>query len=154
MKKILWSSLCVFILLLNLGCQSAKTRTAEGAVVGGVLGATVGGIVGHQSHHGAEGAGIGAAAGAIAGAIIGSQIEKPGQATPSSQTGSATQAANPNQMSLQQIIDLTQEGVNEAVIIDKIHLSNSRFSLSASDIDYLRQQGVSQKVIDAMQGMQ
>lgn len=153
MKKILLCSLCIVIVFLNAGCQSAKTRTAEGAVVGGVLGATVGGIVGHQSHHGAEGAGIGAAAGAIAGAIIGSQIQKPGQSTQPAQTGSTAEALNPNQMSIPQIIDLTKQGVNEAVIIDKIHLTNSKFNLSASDIDYLRQQGVTQKVIDAMQGM-
>lgn len=153
MKKILWCGLCLLIIFLNAGCQGAQTRTAEGAVVGGVLGATVGGIVGHQSHHGAEGAGIGAAAGAIAGAIIGSQIQKPGQAAAPAQTGSTAQAANPNQMSIQQIVDLSKQGVNEAVIIDKIHLTNSKFNLSASDITYLKQQGVSQKVIEAMQGV-
>jgi len=151
MKKFCANTLCVGILFLLVGCQSNKTRVAEGAVIGGILGATAGGIIGHQSHHGAEGAAIGAAAGVLTGVIVGSQIEKPGQ--PNVDTaGSATPANNPNQMTTQQIVDLTKQGVNEAVIIDKIHLTNSRFNLTAEDITYLTQQGVSQKVIDAMQG--
>jgi uncharacterized protein YcfJ len=148
MKKIFMFVLCLGIAFLNAGCQSAQTRATEGAVIGGVLGAAAGGIIGHQSGHGAEGAGIGAAAGALAGAIAGSQIQKPGQAQQTTQT---TQAANPNQMAIQQIVDLTKQGVNEAVIIDKIRLTNSKFNLTAADIDYLKQQGVSQSVIDAMQ---
>lgn len=133
---------------LNLGCQTTKTRAVEGAVIGGLVGATAGGVIGHQSHHGAEGAGIGAAVGALTGAIVGSQIEKPGQST---QPTPATQNVNPNQMTIQQIVDFTKQGINEDVIIDKIRLSNSKFKLNAEDISYLKQQGVSQKVIDAMQ---
>lgn len=146
MKKVFLFLLCSFVALSAIGCQNAKTRAAEGAVIGGVLGAAAGGIIGHQSHHGGEGAAIGAAAGAVTGAIIGSQIEKPAQPT------QAQPAANPNQMSIQQIVELTKQGVNENVIIDKIHLTNSKFNLSSNDIAYLKQQGVTQKVIDAMQG--
>jgi uncharacterized protein YcfJ len=147
MKRIFVLVVCVALVFLTCGCQSNKTRTAEGAVIGGVLGATAGGIIGHQSHHGAEGAGIGAAVGAIAGGIIGSQIEKPGQAT-----SQAAQPPSSNQMTLQQIVDLSKQGVNEDVIIGKIRQTNSRFTLTQIDIDYLKEQGVSQKVIDAMQG--
>jgi uncharacterized protein YcfJ len=148
MKNLFLFMMCIFIIALNVGCQTNKTKAAEGAVIGGVLGAAAGGIIGHQSHHGAEGAGIGAAVGAITGAIVGSQIEKTGQSTPAAP---ATQNTNPNQMSIQQIVDLTKQGIHEDVIIDKIRLSNSRFTLNSNDIDYLKQQGVSQKVIDAIQ---
>jgi hypothetical protein len=55
-------------------------------------------------------------------------------------------------MSIAQIVELTKQGVNEDVIIDKIRLTNSKFNLSADDLNYLKQQGVSQKVIAAMQG--
>jgi uncharacterized protein YcfJ len=149
MKKVLAFILCGGLIFFTAGCQSAKTRATEGAVIGGVLGAAAGGIIGHQSHHGAEGAAIGAAAGAIGGAIVGSQIEKPPD---SSSSTAATQTANPNQMSIAQIVELTKQGVNEDVIIDKIRLTNSKFNLSADDLNYLKQQGVSQKVIAAMQG--
>jgi outer membrane lipoprotein SlyB len=154
MKRIFFVLLCVSIGLLSVGCQNAKSRAPEGAVIGGVLGAAAGGIIGHQSHHGGEGAAIGAAAGALTGALIGSQIAKPGQQQAQTQgtAPAATQQPSPNQMSMQQIIDLSKQGVNEAVIIDKIRLTNSRFNLTADDINNLKQQGVSQKVIDAMQG--
>ena len=150
MKTITVVVLCVALGLVSLGCQSNKTRVAEGAVIGGVLGAAAGGIIGHQSHHGAEGAGIGAAAGALTGALVGSQIEKPG--TSSSGSTAQSGAVNPNQMTMQQVVDLTKQGVNEAVIIDKIRLSGSRFTLTAEDVNYLKTQGVTQPVIDAMQG--
>jgi uncharacterized protein YcfJ len=130
-------------------CQNTKTRAVEGAVIGGVLGAAAGGVIGHQSRHGAEGAGIGAAAGAITGAIVGSQIEKPNQ---NAQVSGTTQSYNPNQMSIQQIVDLSKQGINENVIIDKIRLTNSKFNLTSADINYLQEQGVSQRVIAAMQG--
>jgi len=146
MRKLTWLMICLSIVFLNLGCQTTKTRAVEGGVIGGVVGAAAGGIIGHQSGHGGEGAGIGAAVGAITGAIIGSQIEKPAQTTAPVST-----AQNPSQMTIQQIIDLRKQGINEDVIIDRIRLTNSKFNLTAADINYLKQQGVSQKVIDAMQ---
>lgn len=149
MKKIVLFIICICVLFLNIGCQGTKTRATEGAVIGGVVGAAAGGIIGHQSHHGAEGAGIGAAVGALAGAVIGSQIQKPGQA--SEATSTAQQSVSPNQMSIQQIVELTKQGINENVIIDKIRLTNSKFKLSVDDLSYLKQQSVSQKVIDVMQ---
>lgn len=151
MKKTLSLLLCFSFIIFGLGCQNTKTRAVEGGVIGGVLGAAAGGIIGHQMHRGAEGAAIGAAAGAIGGALIGAQIEKPGAGQPAGTNQAQQQAVNPNQMTTQQVIDLTKQGVNEDVIIDKMRLSNSKFSLTPDDISVLKQQGVSQKVIDAMQ---
>ncbi|MFH1354857.1 MAG: glycine zipper 2TM domain-containing protein [Candidatus Omnitrophota bacterium] len=161
MKKIFMSALCLGFAFITLGCQGSKTRAGEGALLGGLLGAAAGGIIGHQSRHGGEGAAIGAAAGVVTGAIVGSQIEKEPQQAAVTQTPAVAQAqepavhvavANPNQMSIQQIIDFTDQKIDEKVIIDKIRLSNSRFNLSTDDIAYLEQHGVSQEVIDAMQG--
>ncbi|MCG8432055.1 MAG: glycine zipper domain-containing protein [Candidatus Omnitrophica bacterium] len=136
------------------GCQSNKSRAAEGAVIGGVLGAAAGSIIGHQSGETGEGAAIGAAAGILGGSLIGSQIEKspaqPAATAPAPDTQPAASAFNPQQMSLEQIITLTREGVHEDVIIDRILMSNSRFSLSSADTAYLKQQGVSDKVIGVM----
>jgi len=136
--------LLISFALLNGGCQSTKTRAVEGAVVGAVVGATAGSIIGHQSGETGEGAGIGAAVGAISGAIIGSQIKKP---TPTQQ---GSQYSNPNQLTVAQIIEMTHQGVDENVIIDKIYLTNSRFTLTSADIEYLRSQGVSPRVIEVM----
>jgi uncharacterized protein YcfJ len=153
MRKTFFVLLCVCIGLLGLGCQNTKSRAPEGAIIGGVVGAAAGGIIGHQSHSAGEGVAIGAAAGALTGALIGAQIARPGQKEQAqgSQPAAAQAAPSPNQMTLQQIADLSKQGVNESVIIDKIRLTNSKFNLTANDIDYLKNQGVSQKVIDAMQ---
>jgi outer membrane lipoprotein SlyB len=132
--------LCIGLILLGTGCQSNKSRVAEGSVIGGVLGAAAGAGIGSLSGNAGAGAGIGAAVGAIGGGLIGSQIEKkPGQ------------DANPNQMTLQQVIDLVKQGTGDDIIIEKLRATNSKFSLSAAQISSLKQQGVSQKVIEAMQ---
>ena len=140
---------CLFFIMIGLGCQSTNEGAVKGGVIGGLIGAVGGGIIGHQSGHGVEGAAIGAGACALTGAIIGNQAGTPGQAATPAQ---ATPAISANQMSMQQIVDLTKQGVNAAVIIDRIRMSNSRFNLTTDDISYLRGQGVSQQVIDAMQG--
>lgn len=149
MKRALAIILCVSSGLFILGCQNAKSRAGEGAVIGGVLGAAAGGIIGHQGGHGAEGAAIGAAAGVLTGALVGAQIPK----EPSGAQANQAQAAanNPNQMTIQQISGLSKQGIHEDVIIDKIRMSNSKFNLTSDDITYLKQQAVTQKVIDAMQ---
>ncbi|MDD5730217.1 MAG: glycine zipper 2TM domain-containing protein [Candidatus Omnitrophica bacterium] len=157
MKKISAFSIAVLVILLNAGCQDTKTRAVEGGVIGGLLGATAGGIIGHQTHHGGEGAAIGLAAGAATGAIVGSQIQKPGQQTAAQAAAPQQQQQqyeNPNQMSIQQVAQLAKQGIHEDVIIDKIRLSNSKYNLTPDDINYLKSQGVSQKVISVMQGLQ
>ena len=139
----------LFFMMIGLGCQSTNQGAVQGGVIGGLIGAVGGGIIGHQNGHDAEGVAIGAAAGAVTGAIIGNQAGTSGQAAAPAQ---ATPTMSANQMPMQQIVDLTKQGVNSAVIIDRIRMSNSRFNLTADDISYLRGQGVSQQVIDAMQG--
>lgn len=143
MKKVLLVLFCVSVILVNASCETTKSKAVEGGVIGGALGAVAGGIIGHQSGHGVGGAVIGGATGAAAGAIIGSQIEK----KPAQETAAAS-----GQVSVQQIVDLSKQGVSEGIIIDKISATNSKFTLTEADIKYLEQEGVSQKVIDAMQG--
>jgi len=136
----------VLILVSCLGCAENKTRVAEGAVAGGALGALAGGLL-----QGGTGAAVGAAIGATGGALVGAQIDKkPAQA----ETGEAKATADPNttQMSILQVIELSKQGTPDSVIIDKIKKSNSKFILTQEDINYLKKQGVSDKIIDAMKG--
>lgn len=151
MKNVAVAVFCLFIAFFSLGCQNTQSRAVEGTVIGGLLGAAGGGIIGHQSGHGGEGAAIGAAAGALTGAVVGSQIKKPGQAAEQPAQAQASSGAT-GQLYIQQIVDMSKQGVSDSVIIDRIHATNSRFVLTPKDIDYLKGQGVNQKVIDAMQG--
>jgi uncharacterized protein YcfJ len=140
--------LSVTVLFAGAGCQSSPNRTGEGALIGGLVGAGAGAIIGNQGDHRnrdrTSGALIGGALGALGGALVGNQVQKQPQQQALSQ--------NPNQMAMQQIVDMSRQGVNEDVIVDRIRMSNSRFSLSPGDADYLKSQGVTQKVISAMQG--
>jgi len=148
-RKVLAVLVCSGFLFISLGCQeNRKTKMADGAIAGGLLGAAAGGIIGGD----AAGAGIGAAVGAAAGGLIGSQMPREGEAkTEAPETTTAQQPANPNQMSILQVVELTKQGTAENVIIEKIRTSNSKFTLTPADVEYLKKEGVSQKVIDAMQ---
>lgn len=128
------------------GCETNKTRVAEGAGIGGAVGALAGGIIGHQSGSGVGGALIGGAVGAGAGALVGAQINKPA-------TGVQAQAVAPSpaQLTIQQVVDLSKQGATGEDIIAKIKATNSKYVLTPDDIAYLQKQGVSQRVIEAMQ---
>lgn len=153
MKRLTAAVLSLAFLAASTGCQSSPNRSGEGALIGGLLGAGAGTIIGNQSHDRdkgrTQGALIGGVVGALGGALAGSQIQKQPQQQSSRQP---TQAVNPSQMTVLQIVDLSKQGVHEDVIVDRIKMSNSRFSLLQSDVEYLKGQGVSQKVISSMQG--
>lgn len=147
MRKIFYLFIILMFVFIAAGCQTNKSRASEGAGIGGVVGAVTGGIIGYQSGHPIEGAAIGGAAGAGGGAIIGAQIKKPTQDTQS-------QSQSSTQITIQQIVNWTKQGVSSDEIISKIKSSNPRYSLTADDIDYLKRQGVSQRVIETMQDYQ
>jgi len=151
MKK-LCSLLTVLIFALAIsGCETNKTRVAEGAGIGGAVGALAGGIIGHQSGSGVGGALIGGAVGAGAGALVGAQIDKPNAKQPAASGGAIAQSSPAGQVTVQQVVDLTKQGSTGDAIIAKIKATNSRYTLTQDDINYLKSQGVSQRVIEAMQ---
>ena len=142
MKKGFYLAVALAFVFIVTGCESNKTRVAEGAGIGGAVGAIAGGILGYQSGHPIQGAAIGGAIGAGTGAVVGAQIEKPSQ---------GIQAQASTQLTLQQIVDWTKQGVSSDDIIAKIKAANPKYSLTADDLDYLKKQGVSQRVIETMQ---
>lgn len=154
MKRILGIIGVAVLTVSHVGCASSPNRAAEGSVIGGILGAGAGAIIGNQADDRdkgrTQGALIGGAIGALGGALAGSQVQK----QPSGQQASAPgqQSVNPNQITVAQILDLTRQGVHEDVIIDRIRLTNSKYSLSQADVDYLKQNNVSNKVLMEMQG--
>ncbi|MCU0651527.1 MAG: glycine zipper domain-containing protein [Candidatus Omnitrophica bacterium] len=145
MKKIAsFMMISVLILVSCLGCAENKTRVAEGAVAGGALGALAGGLL-----KGGTGAAVGAAIGATGGALVGAQIDKKPEQAEAAEVKTASDP-NATQMSILQVIELSKQGTPDSVIIDKIKKSNSKFNLSLEDINYLKKQGMSDKVINVM----
>ncbi len=143
MKRNFYLFIVLAFVCVITGCQTNKTRVAEGAGIGGTVGAIAGGIIGYQSGHPVQGAAIGGAVGAGAGAVVGAQINKPTTNTQNPQAST--------QITMQQIVDWTKQGVSSDEIVSKIKAANPKYSLTADDIDYLKKQGVSQRVIETMQ---
>jgi phage tail tape-measure protein len=138
-----------YVLALS-GCAENQTKVGEGAALGGILGAVAGGVVGHQQkgRNDVGGALLGGAIGAAAGGIVGSQM--PNQNAP--QRVSVAQPAYPiSQITMQQVVDWTRQGLSSDEIISRIRTTNSMYSLTADDINYLRRQGVSERVVETMQ---
>ena len=145
MKKYLYIVVLMAFAGLAAGCAENQTRIGEGAGIGAGLGALAGGIIGHQTHDTATGILLGGALGAAGGAAVGAQI-------PKEHPPAYAQAGQPiNQVTMQQVVDWTRQGVTTDDIINRIRTTNSNYSLTADDVGYLRKQGVSQRVIEVMQ---
>jgi uncharacterized protein YcfJ len=139
-KLIIFAVFCSGVLALA-GCESIDSGTKKGAGLGALAGAAIGGIVGHQDGHGWEGALIGGAAGATAGGVIGHQVGKDDAGTPSS---------GDEYLTVVEIVDLAKNGTPDDVIISEIDRTQSIYELSAETIDYLKNNGVSNAVVDHM----
>lgn len=145
MRKVVYSFFIITFVFAICGCETNKTRVAEGAGIGAALGAIAGGVIGNQTGSPVGGALIGGAIGAAGGAAVGAQINKP--TTTSVQGGQAQPMA---QLSMGEIVELTKQGVASDNIIARIKATHSTYSLTQDDIYYLRRQGVSQRVIEEM----
>ena len=139
------NSLALFIVIAFVlaGCESAGPKTTTGAIAGGLIGATAGGIIGYQSHNGLAGAGIGAVAGAVGGGLIGNSMDKKDK---------AASAVNPYYIPVTKIVEMVSQGAPDSLIIGEIQRTHSTYSLSSEAITYLKNNKVSDQVIDYMLG--
>lgn len=136
-KKVLFS-LCLILVVFTAGCATMGEKAKTGSVAGGLLGAVAGGVIGHQSGHGLEGAAIGGAVGVLSGGLIGNQMDK------------KALAANPNHITVIKIVELTANDIPDAVIISEIQRTKSVYILTSEVITYLKEKGVSDRVVDYM----
>ena len=142
------SKLVLFSLLLTTGC-SGMSNTGAGALGGGALGAGLGALAAGP-HHALAGAAIGGALGAGTGGLIGhSEDQREKRRNEYAVAAANAQAAR--QMSLTDVVDLSQRGTPEHIIIQQINSTGSVFSLTTQDITYLQDQRVSSGVISYMQ---
>ncbi len=138
MKKKMLLSLFLISIFCITGCASMGEKSKTGAVAGGLLGAVAGGIIGHQSGHGLEGAAIGGAVGVLSGGVVGDQMDK------------KALAANPEHITVIKIVGMAKEGIPEGVIISEIKRTKSVYDLTSEVITYLKENGVSDRVVDYM----
>ncbi|MHC4177806.1 MAG: glycine zipper domain-containing protein [Planctomycetota bacterium] len=139
------------IVVSIVGCQSPY-RADQGALLGGLLGAGTGAIIGDAvGGKAGPGAAIGAGLGAIGGAAVGSEldeIEAQNRAMIEQQLGQRVAAGA---VRLDQVVTMTQAGVDDELIVNHIRAHGVARPLQTDDLIFLQQQGVSTKVIKAMQ---
>lgn len=150
-------------LLVLSGCQ---TKAGTGALVGGAGGAAVGGAIGSMSHARAgEGALIGGAIGALGGALVGNEMDKADKRKEEEEaagynhrdhdrrhsTAAVSGSAAQPGVTKYDVIDWSRRGLSDDIIIDRIERSGTIFRLTAADLNDLRDQGVRESVIRAMQ---
>lgn len=131
-------SLVLILVLFTVGCASMGEKSKTGAIAGGLLGAAVGGIIGHQSGRGLEGAAIGGVVGAVSGGLIGNKMDK------------KALAINPNHITVIEIAKMAAEGIPDGVIIGEINRTKSVYTLNSEVITYLKENGISDRVVDYM----
>jgi hypothetical protein len=141
--------LIVVLLLAAAGCRSPYYAD-RGALFGGLTGAGVGAVVGDAAGNTGAGALIGSAVGAVAGAAIGDNIDADlarSRAEIEARMGRQMQGA----VTPQDVIAMTQAGLSDDVIATHIRANGVAQPLQVNDLIGLRNMGVRDAVINAMQ---
>ena len=148
MKRGLWI-LLMLVAAAHCGCRSPYYAD-RGALFGGLTGAGVGALVGDASGNAGAGAVIGSAVGALTGAAVGDSIDADLE-----RSRAEIQARMGRQMSgavtSEDVIAMSRAGLSEDVIATHIRANGVARPVQVNDLIYLRNEGVSDGVIRAMQ---
>lgn len=139
----------VVALIASTGC-STMNNTEKGALVGGGVGTVVGTAIGAATGNPRTGAAVGALGGATLGALAGNKQDKHESAIAQAEHAQAVASQNPP-LGLIDVVNLSRGGTDPEVIVNQIRNTQSSYTLSTTDIEYLTQQGVAPRVIRAMQ---
>ncbi|MBN73502.1 MAG: hypothetical protein CME32_29965 [Gimesia sp.] len=136
-------------LLVQTGC-AARNHTEAGMASGAGIGALAGAIIGSNSGDAGAGALIGAATGGLAGGLIGNAEDA------REERDVAIAQANHERMargaiSNSDVIQMAHSGVSDSVIMGAIRSRGGAFDLSPQTLIMLKQQGLSDQLIEYMQ---
>ena len=132
-----------------VGCASPQYAD-RGALFGGLTGAGVGALVGNAAGNTGAGAAIGTAVGALTGAAVGDSIDADlarSKAEIEARMGRQMQGA----VTPQDVVAMTQAGLSDDVIVTHIRANGMAQPLQVNDLISLRNMGVRDAVINAMQ---
>ena len=133
------------------GC-STMSNTEKGVGLGGLVGAGLGTAVGAATGNPKTGAVVGGLLGAGVGGTIGNdQDRKEEDKRDIRQATAVANAQAAQRMGLTDVVAMALAGHDEQVIINQIRNTGSTFQLSPGDLDYLKQNNVSPRVIVEMQ---
>ena len=147
-----------FVLLATValglaGCANMN-NTQAGAAAGTGIGAVTGAIVGEATGHPGAGALIGGATGAVVGGLVGNAEDKKEErdaAIAHAQYEAARNQAMAYAITEAQVVDMTHNRVSDSVIINSIRKNGCLWDGSPEAVIRLKQSGVSDRVIAAMQ---
>lgn len=134
---------------LASGCKSPYYAD-RGAALGGVTGALAGAAIGENNGNAAAGAIFGSALGAMTGAAIGDSIDADiarNQAIVEERMGRQMMGA----VGIPDVIAMSQAGLSDDVITTHIRANGTTGPLVSADLITLKQNGVSDAVINTMQ---
>ena len=135
----------------NAGC-STMNNTEKGVGLGATLGAGAGALIGSASGNPKTGAVIGGLLGAGAGGVIGNDMDRKDARDATARHDRASQqysAAQPDRLA--EVVALVKQGQGEAVVLNHIRTHQMQFNLSVADLNFLKSNGVSDRVIAEMQ---
>jgi len=139
------------LMLCSCGCASMN-NTESGALTGGVVGGALGAIVGAAFHRPLAGAAIGAGTGAVVGGVSGAAQDRR-EANINAANTAAIAAANQvvnGPVGLQEVATMVQQHISDSIIIGNIRSSGTTYNLRPQDIQYLKEQGVSDAIVTEM----
>lgn len=153
MKRFVLTLSIIGLIALTSGCVAGLNATS-GAAVGTGFGAMTGAVIGSQSGHAGGGAAIGALTGALAGGLVGDAQdarEERDAAIAHAHYERAAQQAHAQAMNNADLVFMAQSGVSEDVIKTAVNTRGGNFDLSPAAIVHLKNNGVSDRVILAVQ---
>jgi hypothetical protein len=150
-----WRALAGVALLPVLfgGCET-MSHTDRGVLTGGALGTGLGAAVGSMTGHTGAGAALGGITGAVTGGAIGSgqdRMERRRDARLAQIEAEAAAARAQPALTLEEIRNMAHRGTGDQIIINQIRATRSVYHLTAEQITWLQEQGVSEGVIGEMQ---
>jgi hypothetical protein len=137
---------------LSSGC-STMSDTAKGAGIGGSLGTGAGLALGAATGNPRTGAVVGGLLGAGTGAAIGnaSDNEKADRAAFQQAVATSNAQQTAGRVGMIDVVQMCNNGQSDDVVINQIRATRSTFQLSTNDLNYLRDNHVSDRVIIEMQ---
>jgi hypothetical protein len=138
------------VALLANGCAS-MTNTDKGVLAGGGIGAGTGALIGAATGHTGLGAVAGGAIGALSGGLIGNAVDNAEHKAEARLAAATAAPPPPGPLGQTDIVQLVHQHVSDDIIVSQIRSTGSVYHLSAQDLVWLKQNGVSDLVIREMQ---
>lgn len=142
--------LCIVAMSVVALLPSCETlsHTERGALGGAGIGAVAGALAGSAVGRPGAGAALGAGVGGVSGGLIGNSLDR-SEERQAARQAQATAPRGP--LGLTDVASMAAAHVSDDIIVSQIRSTGSVYELSASDIVWLKNNGVSDRVVAEMQ---